>query len=191
MRPATVALCMLLAGCASGPGPALFVLGRAPAPANSATRQSGLPILEVKPVQLPGYLDTTDLVVRGAGGQIIPSRAGRWGERLSEGFTRALTADLVALLPYMAVTSAPPVERPVRQLLVDVANFEARLQGPVVLRARWTFTDGAARQTFSSELVSITVPVRGTGDGAVATAMTEAIDDLAARIASSLGGRTG
>ncbi|HEY2437425.1 MAG TPA: ABC-type transport auxiliary lipoprotein family protein, partial [Solirubrobacteraceae bacterium] len=75
MRAAALTLCLLLAGCgAGGSGPALFVLGRPPAPSNSATRQSGLPILEVKPVQLPGYLDTTDLLVRGPGGQVIPSQ---------------------------------------------------------------------------------------------------------------------
>lgn len=185
IKPAVVYL--LLTGCgAAGPGPALFVLEGAAAPANTATPQAGLPVVEVKPVQLPGYLDNTDLLMLGPGGQVVPSRTGRWGERLSEGFTRALSTDLSALLPRMAVTSAPPLDRPSRRVLVDVESFEATRDRGVILVARWTVTDGAARSTLTSERASIVIPLADTGDAAVASAMTQAVRDLAAQIAPAL-----
>jgi uncharacterized lipoprotein YmbA len=187
-----VVIGLLLGGCGpAGSGPALFVLGSAPVPANTAARQAGLPIVEVKPVQVPGYLDTTDLLVRGPGGQIIPSRTGRWGERLSEGFTRALTTDLAGLLPRMAVTSPPLVERPTRQVLVDVESFEATVDRGVILVARGTLMDSAARRTMASERVSIAIPLEDKGDAAVASAMTRAVRDLAAKIAPALTGTSG
>jgi uncharacterized protein len=187
MRITTAVVGLLLAGCGgAGSGPALFVLGGSASPANTTTRQAGLPIVEVKPVQLPSYLDSTDLVVRGPGGQTVPSRTARWGERLSEGFTRALTADLAALLPRMALSSSPPVERPSRQLLVDVESFDATVDRGVVLVARWTVTDGAARSTLASERVSIAIPLADTGDAAVVAAMTRAVADLAGHVALAL-----
>jgi len=187
MRVAPALVCLLLAGCGgAGPGPTLFVLAGSASPANSTTRQAGLPIVEVKPVQLPSYLDTTDLLVRGPGGQIVPSRTSRWGERLSDGFTRALTTDLAVLLPRMAFTSNSPIERPARQVLVDVESFEATLDRGVVLVARWTVTDGAARSTLTSERVSIAIPLANSGDAAVVTAMTHAVLDLAGHIAPAL-----
>jgi uncharacterized lipoprotein YmbA len=156
------------------------------APANTTTRQAGLPVVEVKPVQLPSYLDSTDLLVRGPGGQIVPSRTGRWGERLSDGLARALTGDLAALVPRMAVTTIPPVERPSRQVLVDVVSFEATLERGLVLVARWTVTDGAARSALATERVSIAIPLADTGDAAVVAAMTRAVAELAAHIAPAL-----
>jgi uncharacterized lipoprotein YmbA len=181
------ALCVTLAACGgSGAGPALYVLGALPKPIDDAAPQAGLQTLEVKPVQMPAYLDTTDLVTRGAGGQLNPSGKGRWGERLSEGFTRALTSDLAQRLPQMVVTGAPPLERPARQVLVDIEAFEATTDGSVVLIARWAVTD-SARQTLAAERTSVAVPVPDGGDPAVATAMTQALQSLAARIASATG----
>jgi uncharacterized lipoprotein YmbA len=186
MRIAPAVVCLLLAGCGGGLGPALFVLGGPASPANTTARQTGLPVVEVKPVQLPSYLDSTDLLIRGPGGQIVPSRTGRWGERLSDGFTRALTTDLAALLPRMTLASTAPVERPARQVLVDVESFEATLDRGVILVARWTVTDGASRTTLASERVSIAIPIAESGDAGVVTAMTRAIADLARHIAPSL-----
>jgi hypothetical protein len=184
------ALCVTLAACGgSGAGPALYVLGALAKPVNDTAPQAGLQTLEVKPVQMPAYLDTTDLVTRGAEGQLNSSDKGRWGERLSESFTRALTSDLARRLPQMAVTGAPPLERPAREVLVDVEAFEATTDGSVVLIARWAVTD-SSRQTLAAERTSVAVPVPGGGDPAVATAMTQALQSLAARIASATGTRS-
>ena len=190
MRIAPAVLCVILAGCGgTGSGPALYVLAGSTSPANTTTRQAGLPVVEVKPVQLPSYLGSTDLLIRGQGGQIVPSRTGRWGERLSDGLTRALTTDLAALLPRMALTSAPPVDRPSRQVLVDVESFEATLDRGVILVARWTVTDGTVRSTLASERVSIAIPLADTGDAAVVTAMTRAVAELATHVAPALTSR--
>lgn len=179
-------VCLVHAACGSAPPPSLYVLGTAPAPVVAAAPQARLPVVEVKPVGVPDYLDTTDLLVRHGGGQMVPSQTGRWGERLSAGVTRALVAALAARLPHMAVTTTPPVERPARQLLVDAESFEARADGEAVLVARWGVTDGAARQTLASERVSLTEPVASTGDAAVVAAMTRLTEQLADRVAAGL-----
>lgn len=180
------AVCLVQAACGSAPPPALYVLGTAPAPVVAATPQARLPVVEVKPVGIPDYLDTTDLLVRHDGGQMMPSQTGRWGERLSAGVTRALAAGLAARLSRMAVTATPPIERPARQVLVDLESFEARADGEVVLVARWAVTDGGAHQRLASERVSLTERVAGTGDAAVVAAMTAVTEQFTDRLAYGL-----
>ena len=175
-----------VAGCGfGGPAPTLYVLG-APSPALTVTRpQAGLPVVEVASVRVPDYLDSTDLSVRNRE-QIVPSQTGRWGERLSVGVTRALTADLASLLPQAIVTATTPIEQPARRVLVDISDFAARADGPVFLAARWTVTDATERTTFASKQLSLVEPVPGRGDAAVVAAMSNAIARLANEIAPAL-----
>jgi uncharacterized lipoprotein YmbA len=143
-------------------------------------------VVEVRPVRLPDYLDTRDLLIL-KGNQLIPSTTGQWAERLSVGMTRALAAALGTNLPNAAVFTTDPVQRPARQLLVDVTSFEARADQEVVLVARWTFTDGAGRSSLLSEDTSLVEPIGNTrSDEAVVNAMNRAVDALANQIAASI-----
>ena len=187
---AFVALCgaaiFSVVGCSmSGPPPAQYVLGPMPAATPTTFRQSGLPIVELKRVQLPDYLDTTDIVER-KGSELVSSSTGRWGERLSIGVNRALITSLAARLPRMVVTATPPVERPTWQILVDVAAFEARADHNVVLVAHWSIVDGARRQIHIAEETSLVEPINGTGDNAIVEAMSHVLEELAQRLAVAI-----
>jgi len=174
------AMCGITACSLSGPAPAEYVLGAMPAAAETTLPQTELPVVQVNRIQLPDYLDTTDILER-RGNQLVPSPTGRWGERLSVGMTRALTASLAARLPRLVVT-ATPLGRPTRRILVDVAAFEARPDHQVVLVARWTILDGATRQVLTAEQASLVEAIEGTGDEAIVAAMLRAVDELAGRI---------
>lgn len=179
------AACLGLAACSlPGPAPAEYVLGALPAAKPTAVKQKGLPVVEIKRVQLPDYLDTTDILER-RGNQLIPSSTGRWGERLSLGMTRALTASLSARLPGVVVT-ASTVTRPARQILVDVAAFEVMPDHQVVFVARWTVLGGPSPQVHEAEQTSLVEKVSGDGDGAIVAAMSKAVDDLAGRLAAEI-----
>jgi len=179
-----VAAIFAMAACSlSGPPPTEYVLGTMPAATPAILPQTGLQVIEVKRVQLPDYLDTTDILER-KGNELIPRATGRWGERLSVGMTRALTASLAARLPRMVVTATPPLERPARQVLVEVAAFEPREDHQVVLVARWTVADN--REVLVAEQVSLVEAIAGTDDSAVVTAMSRALDELAGRLAAAI-----
>ncbi len=174
-----------IAACSlSGPAPAEYVLGAMPGATETTVAQTGLPVVEVRRVQLPDYLDTTDLLER-RGNQLVPSPTGRWGERLSVGMTRALIAALAARLPRLVVT-ATPLGRPTRQILVDVAAFEARPDHQVILVARWTILDGATRQVLTAEQASLVEVIEGNGDDAIVAAMSRAVEDLAGQVAARI-----
>lgn len=173
-----------LAACGmSGPPAAEYVLGGTPAVTPATVPQTSLPVVEVKRVQVPDYLDTTD-ILRRSGNQLVPSLTGRWGERLSVGMTRAMTASLAARLPSVVVT-ATPVGRPAREILVDVAAFEARAD-QVVLVADWTIVDSASNRTLVAEQTSLVEAIAGSGDAALVATMSNEVEQLAGQIAAGI-----
>jgi uncharacterized lipoprotein YmbA len=175
-----------MVGCSlSGPRPAEYVLGAMPTATANTVPETELPVVEVKRVQLPAYLDTTDILTR-RGNQLIPSSTGRWGERLSVGMTRALTASLAARLTRMVVTATPPIGRPAWQIFVDVSAFEPRSDHQVVLVARWTIADGASRRILVAEQASLVEAIAGSDDGAVVAAMSRVLEELAKRLAAGI-----
>jgi len=179
------AMCALTACSLSGPPPAEYVLGAMPTAKVTTRLQTGLPVVEVKRIQLPDYLDTTDILER-RGNQLVPSATGRWGERLSTGMSRALIASLAARLPGTIVTTTLPVGRAARQIVVDVAAFDATAAHQVVLVASWTIADGASSRILIAEQASLVEDIAGADDGAVVSAMSHAVEDLATRIAAGI-----
>ena len=168
-----------------GPLPAKYVLGPMPVATATTVSQSALPIVEVERVQLPDYLDTTDILER-RGNQLVSSETGRWGERLSIGMTHALIISLASGLPGMMVTETSPAGRPALQVLVDVAAFESRAEGQVVLVARWVVANGASRRIIAAQQTSLVGSVAGSGDSAVVAAMSHLVEELAAQLAASI-----
>lgn len=145
----------------------------------------GLPIIELRPVRLPVYLDTTDLIAR-KGSEIVVSRTGRWSERLSVGVTRSLAASLTARLPRLDVAATTPIGRPAREILVDIDAFETGADLQVVLAARWTLTDNNGHDVLQTERLSFVEPAANASDRAIVAAMSRAVEDLASHISVAI-----
>ena len=91
---------LTLSACGSaGPPPQVYVLGDDDPAKPETASQLNSPVVELEPVRVPDYLDTTDIVTRHAGGLVVASQSARWGERLSIGVTRAVGASLGIGLP--------------------------------------------------------------------------------------------
>jgi uncharacterized protein len=181
------ALALALAACGiTGSPPVTYVLGLPATGAEQVEPLTRRPVIELKPVLVPDYLDVSDILVRRAENVMAPSPTGRWGERLSVGIMRALAAGLVRRLPGYDVTATAPVEQPARQIVVDVETFESRTGGSVVLVAKWRALDGAGRSTLAGERVSLVQPIAGVGDAAIVAAMTHAVEDFAERVADGI-----
>ncbi len=182
-----VLLSLGLTGCGglAGAPVKLYVLGDAAAPVATGAVPTDRPILELKTVQLPDYLDNQDILTRGAANEVVASVAGRWAERLSVGMTRALAADLGLRLPGYVLISAPPAFGATpRQIHVDVDAFDARADGRVYLAARWSITKTSGDLAASAR-VSLVEPVSAPGDVGLAAAMSRVLHRLADAIAAS------
>jgi len=182
----TMALALsALAACSStGPPPKLYVLGDVASPRSDAVSQPAA-VAEVKRVRLPDYLDTTDIVSRGAGGLIVTSQSGRWAERLSINVTRAFAQSLQARVPQLAVTTAPR-EDPRWQVVIDIDVFEVQPDGQCVLAGRWSVRDSRGGRTLKDETISLSAPVARSSDAELVAAMTRQVDELAGRVAPAL-----
>src|ERR1700722_17272033 len=133
---------LVVAGCAASPPVRLYVLGDPPTPALVTTAQSGRPVIQLLPVSVPNYLDTTEILVRSGRNEVKASPTGRWAERLSVGVTHALSTTLITRLPGVVIITDPPIVPPAQQIMIDVQAFEVRADGYCGLTAQWTVSNG-------------------------------------------------
>jgi len=96
--------------------------------------------LEVRRVLVPDYLDDTDIQMRTGSDEVQSSVTGRWGERLSLGVTRALSADLAARMPRYTIVQ-DGATNPQRQLRISVTALDLWPNGHCVLAANWSIVD--------------------------------------------------
>ena len=182
-------LILLLAGCATRPDQQIYVLGGAADPTAGVRDNNGRQVIEIKSVLIPEYLDNTDLMLRSGAHELKPSLTGMWGERLSIGFTQALTGALAKRVSTATVLSRPPAGRPDIQILVDVTGLQAVAGGDTVLTAHWTIlrlTGSAAPRSVASAQGNFIASGDGFGDKATVAAISNTIDQLADRIAIDL-----
>jgi len=177
---------LLLCGCGSYPLPKVYLLGDRAPPVAGAASTNGLPVIEMKTVQVPDSLDSTDIDRLAGANQIISSPTGRWGERLSVGITQDLVATLSAQMPQVVIENRGAYE-PSRRLLVSISRFDISPDGQCVLSARWRLTDATGKVLSDSEEATFIEMAASGSDGAAAAAMTVALDHLATRIAITVG----
>jgi uncharacterized lipoprotein YmbA len=148
------------------------------------------PAIQLQPVTIPDYLDTTDILLRSGQNELKVSPTGRWAERLSDGLDHALMADLLIRLPGDQVTAAPPTSGSARQIRVTVEAFDVRPDGRCILTAAWTILDNNNEVVLVSErgaFVALAKDESGSiGDAAIVSAMEVAIGKLADGIVSAV-----
>jgi hypothetical protein len=164
-----------LSGCGSGePAPQVYVLGNGASTGQGDLSQLNSPVVEVRPVRIPDYLDNKDIVVRHAGGLIVTSRNARWGERLSLGVTRAVTNSLAARLPRLAVMSTPP-ETARWRFLIDIDAFDMQSAGRCVLVGRWSVWAESGEKQLRDERFAMSAPIDKATDAEIVAAMTQLV----------------
>jgi len=183
-------LLLCLTACSSGPPLRTFVLtpplaqtALAPITASPTER------IVIRRVLVPDYLDTTDILMRDGTNEVKVNGTGRWDERLSQGLTRALVADLAARLPSDAVvldTSIPAQA----QVLINVNGLDLWPDGRCVIAATWSIVDHDAPRavatgsgTFDSSSTGITTDV---GDARLVDAVSRTVGKLADTIALNI-----
>ncbi len=160
--------------------------GATEAPARSAA-VADRPVIQIQRVLIPDYLDTNDILLRVGTHELHESATGRFGERLSLGITHALRSDLASRLPLYTIALAQSAESPARQILVTVDAFDVWPTGRCVLVADWSILDADRRTLLAGARGTFTTAGVGAnpGDGAIVTAMADAVQQLADRIAST------
>jgi len=189
LRPlALAAMISITAGCLSHREYRhIYTLDGAPDAPTQARAVAKRPVMQLQRVLIPDYLDTSDILLRVGAHEIHESATGRFGERLSLGVMHALRSDLASRLPLYTIALAQSADRPARQILVNVDAFEVWPTGRCVLVADWTLLDADRKVLLYGDSGTFTTAASGVkpGDGAIVTAMADAVRQLADRIASA------
>jgi uncharacterized lipoprotein YmbA len=186
-----VILVLSVASCGTSPKTHFYTL--TPVPPAQGTQPAALsgPPLQVGNVALPGALDRQSIVTRGPGARVIVSDQNRWAAPLDELTRRALTADLRDRLGSKHVMGpgepAPPGG--VRLLILNVQQFSADTAGTVVLETDWTISTGRPPKAGRSRHEVIKAQASPEHAETVAAAMSQALGELADRIARELTSR--
>jgi len=181
-----------MTACSSGPPLHTFVLTPPAAPIAPVPDTASLTErILIRRVIVPDYLDTTDILMRDGTNEVKVNGTGRWDERLSQGLTRALAADLAARLPSDAVvldTSSPAQQ----QVLITVNSLDLWPDGRCVLAASWTILDRDAPRAVAGGSGTFDSPASGgtirVGDAHLVDAISGNVGKLADKIALSMTG---
>lgn len=185
MRFVTVALIVLLAGCASSPPTRFYTLD--PTVPAQTVRPNATLTLQVSAVHIPAVLDRQEMVRESAPERLQVSNRSRWGAPLGEMIRRVLSQDLLARLPgstLLAPQELPPAGT--RVVVLDVLHFSAGPSGRVRLQGTWSVFSGTAAHAFLSAPVQLVSAQPVHGFRAQAAAMSRLLGRLADRIAGVL-----
>lgn len=155
---ALAALTLMLAACAGRSADTVWFMLNSGAGAQAGEEKIQGPRIQVRRVDIPGYLDRPAIVTREAGGvRLRLAEYHVWAEPLSDGMRRALAEALTPLLREKGTQVQAPDDdsRGALRLFVQVQRFDGSLGGEAVLEARWNLRKGndavAARGTFADQ----------------------------------------
>ena len=182
-----------LAGCVPlkrSPEARLFALRpvaeRSAPPASSAT---GLGIVGVLPVSLPGILERPQLVSWSAPGEVHIDEFLRWGEPLDASVQRVLAEDLETLLPSQRVIHSPWARSTSVQcrVRVELVRFGLQPGGEVALSGRFVVLPAQSERALLTGDVELRRDPGRADAGRAVEAMSSLLADMAAQVAQAIG----
>ena len=170
-RTLTALALALLGACSSSPPTRFYTLSDT---APEGAPPSGVGLVRIASVSIPGELDRPELVRRVGPNQLSIAGLDRWAAPLDQTIQRALADDISRRVP----TPAPGQPYSVS---VDIREFYGDAECNVTLRAAWT-----VRQTrpdvAAPAIETIQVPSSGACPAALPVAMSAALGQLSDRI---------
>lgn len=177
---------LTMAGCAPTPPPTYFQLEE-PANVQLSGIERGIAI-GVGPLNLPAYLDRPHIVTRATEHRLELSDFNRWAEPLKDSMLRVIAVNLSNELETTRVFALPrripvvPIEFKVE---INVARFDGRLGGEVVLVARWILL-GKEDQLISTKVSIIREQSVGSDYDALIKAQNKTLQKLSNEIAEAI-----
>ncbi len=157
-------------------------------PLDNVSAAEPMPIsIGIGPINLPAYLDRTEVVTRTGPNEMKVSENNRWAEPLTATFNRTLTEDLSRLLGPRQIIQFPwyATNEPDFQIEIVVYRFETDAKGEALLAGKWTIRDPRDQKMLYSSDMNIKEPA-GSGDQAGAAALSQALGQLSQEVATTI-----
>jgi len=181
-------LLFLLAGCASSrPAMRHYLLTPAvqapPVPATLGQR-----VTVIGPLQLPGYLNRPQLMIRLPGGELALREQHRWAEPLDALLTRALAENLALLTGSQRILTFPVAGRieADQRVVGRVIRFDADGGGLAVLEVQWSVVDAAGRTLLPVRSAVYRQQATDADEPALVVALGQTLGQFARELAADL-----
>ncbi|MFQ5803507.1 MAG: membrane integrity-associated transporter subunit PqiC [Candidatus Methylomirabilales bacterium] len=182
----------MLGGCVGGKSKPSSFYVLSPLPDAKAGKQVAAGERDVAigigPIDLPHYLDRTQIVIRASPNQLDFAEFDRWAEPLRDNFSRTLTENLSTLLatPHVAVfpwDGSTPIDY---QVEVEVTRFEGDADGNALLIARWSIFGKGVRELLVRRRSRFSKAAGAQDYEALVSAMSRALANLSREIATAI-----
>ena len=182
------AVTLLASACATTSPPMRFYLLSPIEDAAPTAPPPGEALVVVGPLQLPGYLDRREVVVRQPDGRFSLRELDRWGEPLDELLTNTLTANLVRLTGSPRVAAFPLPGRASADLRIvgRVLRFDADASGLAMLEVQWSILDESGEPRVPVRIDAYRAQAPGTGTAALVAALSDVLGQFSRQLAGEL-----
>ena len=142
----------------------------------------------LNPVDIPDYLDRSNIVTRSSQNKLEISEYHRWGGSLQEDIMRVLAENLSILLSQNNVNVimfkiGVPVDY---KMTVDLVRFDIMSDKNVLLKSHWTVTGKDGKIVVPLQGTELIEKVSGTGYSAQVDAMSHALEKLSREMAEKI-----
>ena len=177
---------VLLAGCAKGPPPSLYMLDL-PFSTKMAGIEKGVAV-GVGPVEFPQYLDRPQIITRDGVHRLQASEAHVWAEPVKISASRVLVVTIAAALSSNRIYLMPRRVRTALdwRVMIDVGRFDGAIGGDVLLAVRWSLYRGEDKEVSLSRVSIIDEPVIEENYAALVAAQSRALTRLGKEIAAAI-----
>ena len=185
MRCSLAILLVIITGCGSSPRTHFYALNVVPGAAEQMTATSSR--VQLVAVHLPPALDRRSIVRMTGSNSVQINDTERWSAPLDEMVRNVLSRDIAERLPEGTVV-LPDAPAPARtdSLVVTIAQFGPDASGLVRLEGSWSLLAGSSDTPMLQHDFRLDAGSATTDGDATAAAMSRAVGDLAANIASTL-----
>ena len=143
--------------------------------------------VEVRRVDFPAYLNSPQMVTRGASGEVKLDDKNLWVDDLAGDFQRVFVQDLSSRLKSSSVfVSGTSTRTPDVIVQVDVARFDVDEDRNANLTARWTVSRDDSGLGARSGVAVLEEPHVGSGQAGTVAALSSLVDRLSSQIAAAV-----
>ena len=185
MKTASLMQCLFATAvmCACGSGSVTFYSLK-PSPFLSSVAPHTGPVVEVRHMHFPGYLNNPQIVTTDATGEVTLDERNRWVEDLGANFQRTFLQDLASSLKTSDVYVSGFSGRPAPVIVeLDVVRFDQGDDGVAYLTTRWSVSRAPNGTEGQSGVAVLSEPVSASGYDARIAALSHLVDKLAGQVA--------
>ncbi|HJV65791.1 MAG TPA: PqiC family protein [Geomonas sp.] len=181
-----------LAGCASSPSARFYTLTPlSPQQAQPASPAASPVSVSIAPVEIPDYLDRSQIVTRDGQNELNLAEYERWAGSLSDNISAVLAENLGLLLGSDRVFVYPRLrpEKPDYFVSLRILRLDCTPGSRVLLKAQWTVAAGADGKEVATRISSVSEPLTDQGYPTMVAAVGRSLEKVSQDIAREIPAR--